>query len=117
MCVVGLAGVPSPASGRSEREGAEALGLVRTILALIILLILVHVGLAYANIGAATNTATDAVYSLGRLLESPAQLILGALSLSGRLGRLLNPNSLYSVALTAAALYFVLYLLLGVGKR
>ena len=93
------------------------MGLVRTILALIILLILAHVGLAYANIGAGVNTVTEAVYSLGRLLESPAQILLGALSLSGRLGRLLDPRSFYSVALAAAALYFVLYLLLGVGRR
>ena len=93
------------------------MGLVRTILALIILLILVHVGLAYANVGAGFNTVTEAVYSLGRLLESPAQILLGALSLSGRLGRLLDPRSFYSVALAAAALYFVLYLLLGVGRR
>ena len=93
------------------------MGLVRTILALMILVILVHVGLAYAGIGAGANTVTDAVYSLGRLLESPAQLLLNAFSPSGRLGRLLNPSSFFSVALTAAALYFVLYLLLGVGKR
>ena len=49
------------------------MGLIRTILALVILLILVHVGLMYVNIGQGTNVLTNAVYSLGTLVESPAR--------------------------------------------
>lgn len=90
------------------------MGLIRTILALIILLILVHAGLVYAGVRQGANAATNAVYSLGTLLESPAALLLGAVT---ALQRYLNPNSFFTIALTAAALYFVLYLLLGVGQR
>ena len=90
------------------------MGLIRTILALVILLILVHVGLVYTNIGQGANILTNAVYSLGTLVESPAQLLLNTVA---PLQRYLNPDSFYVVAFTAAAVYFILYLLLGVGRR
>ena len=90
------------------------MGLIRTILALVILLILVHVGLMYTNVGQGTNILTNAVYSLGTLVESPARLLLNTVT---ALQRYLNPKNLYVVALTAAAIYFILYLLLGVGRR
>ena len=90
------------------------MGLIRTILALVILLILVHVGLTYANIGQGANILTNAVYSLGTLVESPARLLLNTVT---ALQRYLNPKNIYVVALTAAAIYFILYLLLGVGRR
>ena len=90
------------------------MGLIRTILALVILLILVHVGLVYVNIGQGTNVLTNAVYSLGVLVESPAQVLLNTVT---ALQKYLNPKNFYIVALTAAAVYFILYLLLGVGRR
>jgi hypothetical protein len=90
------------------------MGLIRTILALVILLILVHVGLVYMDIRPGTNVLTNAVYSLGVLVESPARLLLSTV---GPLRQYLNPNNFYVVALTAAAVYFVLYLLVGVGRR
>jgi hypothetical protein len=90
------------------------MGLIRTILALVILLILIHVGLVYVDVRPGTNVLTNAVYSLGVLVESPAQLLLSTV---GPLRRYLNPNNFYVVALTAAAMYFVLYLLVGVGRR
>jgi hypothetical protein len=90
-------------------------GLIRTILALIILLILIHVGLVYARVEQATNSLTDAIYSLAELLESPATLLLNAVSASGQVE--VDANSFYVVAFTAAAGYFILYLLLGVGRR
>jgi hypothetical protein len=90
------------------------MGLIRTILALVILLILVHVGLVYLDIRPGTNVLTNAIYSLGVLVESPAQLLLNAVR---PLQRYLNPNNFYVVALTAAAVYFILYLLVGVGRR
>jgi hypothetical protein len=90
------------------------MGLIRTILALVILLILVHVGLTYANIGQGTNVLTSAVYSLGVLVESPARLLLNTVT---PLQQYLNPRSFYVVAFTAAAVYLILYLLLGVGRR
>ena len=90
------------------------MGLIRTILALVILLILVHVALVYAGVEQSANVVTDAVYSLGRLLESPAAFVLNTVT---ALQEYLNPNNFYVVAITAAALYFILYLLLGVGRR
>jgi hypothetical protein len=97
------------------RKGADRLALIRTILALIILLILVHVGMVYAGVGRATNQLVAAVYSLGALLESPAAALLDALPMEQQ--DLVNPNSFFFVALAAAAGYFILYLLLGVGRR
>ena len=90
------------------------MGLIRTIVALVILLILVHAGLQYAGIAPGANVLTNAVYSLGVLLESPARLLLNTVT---ALQQYLNPKNFYVVALTAAALYFILYLLLGVGRR
>jgi len=89
-------------------------GLIRTILAFVILLILAHVALTYAGIGPGANVLTNAIYSLGTLLESPAKLLLNTVQ---ALQRYLNPRNFYAVALFAAALYFILYLLLGVGRR
>lgn len=91
------------------------MGLIRTVLALVILLILVHVGLFYAGIDQGANAVTDAIYSLGALLESPATLILNALSSTGQIDQ--YSDNFYVIALTAAAGYFIIYLLLGVGRR
>jgi hypothetical protein len=90
------------------------MGLVRTILVLIILLILTHVALMYAGVGKGTNVLTNAVYSLGTLLESPALVIIQSITV---LQNYLDPNSFYVVAISATALYFIIYLLLGVGRR
>ncbi len=90
------------------------MSLIRTILGFVILLILVHVALVYVNINAGANTVTRAIFSLGALLESPAALLLSAVP---ALQRYLDPNSFFTVALTAVGLYLVLYLLLGIGKR
>jgi hypothetical protein len=90
------------------------MGLIRTILALVILLILVHVALVYTGVGQGANVVTDAVYSLGKLLESPAAFVLNTVT---ALQEYLDPNNFYVVAITAAVLYFILYLLLGVGRR
>jgi hypothetical protein len=90
------------------------MGLIRTILVLVILLILVHVGLHYTDVGPGTNVLTNAVYSLGVLVESPAKVLLNTVT---PLRNYLNPRNFYAVALAAAGIYFVLYLLLGVGRR
>ena len=90
------------------------MSLIRTILGFVILLILIHVALFYVNVGRASNTVTEAIYSLGTLLESPAALLINAVP---AIQQYLNPNSFFTVALTAVGLYLVLYLLLGVGKK
>ncbi|CAN5507504.1 MAG: hypothetical protein M3494_16775 [Actinomycetota bacterium] len=91
------------------------MGLLRTILALVILFILVHVGLVYLGIERTANAVTEAIYGLGFLVESPATIILGLLGTN--LPDSLDPNGFFVIALTAAAAYFVLYLLLGIGRR
>lgn len=80
------------------------MGLLRTIIALIVLLILAHAGLAYLGYGSETNQVTNAVISLARLFEIPTQMLL-----PGR--------SFFIPILAAAGGYFVIYLLLGVGRR
>jgi hypothetical protein len=90
------------------------MGLVRTILVLVILLILTHVALMYAGVGQGTNVLTNAVYSLGTLLESPAAFLLRSITV---LQNYLDPSNFYAIAISAAALYFIIYLLLGVGRR
>jgi hypothetical protein len=92
-------------------------GLIRTVLALLILVILFHVGMVYVGVGEDTNGLTAALYSLGELVESPAQLVLEFLPLTEEQLAVADTNSFYVVALGAAALYFILYLLLGIGSR
>ena len=102
--------------GRGGKE-LDALGLIRTILALVVLLILVHVGLVYAGVRPGTNGLTEAIYGLGTLLESPAVALIEVLPLSAEQREVAAPSGFYAFALTAAAGYFILYLLLGIGRR
>lgn len=81
-----------------------------------ILVILAHIGIVYTEVDAATNGLTQIIDSLGALLESPAQALLTALPLSEEQRNVADPNDFYAVALTAIGCYFVLYLLLGVGR-
>ncbi len=93
------------------------MALIRTILAFVILVILLHIGVVYADVDPNTNSLTEVIASLGILLESPAQALLNILPLSEEQRSVANPNSFYAVAITAVAGYFVLYLLLGIGRR
>ena len=93
------------------------MALIRTVLALIILVILFHVGMFYGGIDRTANELTGAVYSLAELLESPAQAIIGALPLTQDQRTLGGADGFYVISLGAAAGYFILYLLLGVGRR
>ena len=111
-----VGGGAGPSAGPGGKE-LGALGLIRTILALVIFLILVHVGLVYAGVKYGTNGLTRAIYSLGKLLESPAAYLLNTLPLSAQQRGLADSSSFYVIALTAAAIYFIIYLLLGVGRR
>ncbi|MGF1471119.1 MAG: hypothetical protein ACFB50_05160 [Rubrobacteraceae bacterium] len=93
------------------------MGLIRTILAFVILVILSHIGIFYAGLEAGTNSLTEVIYTLGTLLESPAQALLNVLPVPVGQQNILDPNNFYSVAFTAVVGYFILYLLLGVGRR
>lgn len=80
------------------------MGLLRTIIALIVLLILAHAGLAYLGYGPDMNQVTNAIFGLAQLLEIPALMLL-----PGR--------GFYTQVLAAAGGYFLIYLLLGIGRR
>ena len=91
--------------------------LLRTILAFMIFVILAHLGLVYSGIDENLNGLTSGVYSLGRLLEIPAEVIIDALPTSGEQRQSIEEGGIYSVGFAAIALYFILYLLLGIGSR
>jgi hypothetical protein len=93
------------------------MGLIRTIVAFVILVILFHVGMYYFGVERDTNGLTDALYSLGRLLESPAAALVNALPLSAEQRSNYDMNGFYFTALAAVAVYFLIYLLLGIGRR
>ena len=93
------------------------MALIRTVLGLIVIVILFHVGMFYVGVTRDTNGLTEAIYSLAELLESPMQAILGFLPLTTEQRNTGGANGFYVVSLGAAAGYFILYLLLGVGSR
>ena len=85
--------------------------------AFVILVILFHVGMYYFDVDPDTNGLTNALYSLGKLLESPAAALVNALPLSAEQRRNYDTNSFYFTAFAAAGVYFLIFLLLGVGRR
>lgn len=93
------------------------MGLIRTVVAFVILVILIHVGMYYVDVEQGANDLTNALYSLARLLESPAAALVNALPVSAEQRIPYDTNSFYFTAFAAAAVYFVIYLLLGVGRR
>ncbi len=99
-----------------EKRGL-VLALLRTILAFMILVILVHLGLVYTGIEENLNGLTRSIYGLGRLIEIPAEVVIDALPTSAEQRQTIEANGLYFIGLAAAAGYFILFLLLGVGRR
>ncbi len=91
--------------------------LLRTILAFMIFVILAHLGLVYGGIDEGLNGLTSSVYSLGRLIETPAQVVLDSLPTSEEQRQTIEDNGVYFIGFAAAAGYFILFLLLGVGRR
>ncbi|WP_273842826.1 hypothetical protein [Rubrobacter calidifluminis] len=92
------------------------MALIRTILVLVILVILLHLGASFVGVSPSTNGFTRAIYGLGAILESPAGALLNALPLSEGGRSLVQKNPFYASALAAVIGYFILYLLLGVGR-
>ena len=93
------------------------MALLRTILAFMILVILVHLGLVYASIDEDVNGLTRGIYGLGRLIEIPAEVVIDALPTSAEQRQTIEASGLYLIGLAAVGGYFILYLLLGVGRR
>ena len=76
------------------------MSLLRAVLALIVVLILAHIVLFRLDYDPTTHEAVAAVYSLGELVEYPARALL--------------PNAgFYAVALSAAAGYLIVDILVG----
>lgn len=93
------------------------MALIRTVLALIIVAILFHTGMFYGGVDRDTNGLTEAVYSLAELLETPALAVIDFLPLTDEQKTAGGANGFYVVAFGAAGGYFILYLLLGIGRR
>jgi hypothetical protein len=90
--------------------------LLRTILMCVILVILAHMGLVYSEVEEERNNLTQGIYELGNLLEIPAQVAIDALSIDEQ-GQGNQERGFYFVGFAAVIGYFVLFLLLGVGRR
>lgn len=91
--------------------------LLRTILVLVIFVIFVHLGLVYSDIEEDLNSLTQGIYSLARLLEIPAQVVIGSLPTSPEQRQNIEESGIYFVGFVAVVGYFVIFLLLGVGRR
>lgn len=93
------------------------MGLIRTAVAFVIVVILFHVGMYYFGVDQDTNGLTSALYSLASLLESPAEAVIKALPLSPEQRQNYDTSGFYFTAFAAAGGYFIIFLLLGVGRR
>jgi disulfide bond formation protein DsbB len=93
------------------------MALLRTIIAFVIIVILAHLGLVYAGIDENLNGLTSAIHSLGRFLEIPAQVVIDFLPTSAEQQQSIAERGLYFIGLATVGGYFVLFLLLGIGRR
>jgi hypothetical protein len=91
--------------------------LLRTVLVFVIFVILAHMGLVYSEIAEDLNGLTRGIYALGRLLEVPAQFVIDSLPTSEEQQQSIQDQGIYFVGFAAAAGYFILFLLLGIGRR
>jgi hypothetical protein len=91
--------------------------LLRAILMLVILVILAHMGITYMGIDENQNDLTRGIVTLGMLLEIPAQVVIDALPTSPEQERTIQEQGLYFIGFAAVVGYFILFLLLGVGRR
>ena len=93
------------------------MALLRTVLILVIVVILMHLGISYLGIDPNQNGLTSGVMGLAQLLEIPARALLQALPLSPEQRQSVDTGGLYFVGFAAIGFYFILFLLLGVGRR
>ncbi len=93
------------------------MALLRTVLILIIVVILMHLGISYLGINPNQNGLTSGVVGLAQLLEIPARALLQALPLSPEQRQSVDTGGLYFIGFAAVGFYFILFLLLGVGRR
>ncbi len=93
------------------------MALLRTILIFIILVIVLHLLIVFLGVDSSQNGLTSGVVSLAELLETPARALMKYLPLSPEQQQSVDNNSPYFLGFAAAGGYFVLFLLLGIGRR
>ncbi len=91
--------------------------MLRTILGFVILVILVHLLIVFIGVDPNQNGVTSGVVSLAQLLETPARALINYLPLSAEQQQSVDSSGPYFVGFAAAGGYFVLFLLLGIGRR
>ena len=90
---------------------------MRTILIFVILVIMLHLLIVFLGVDSSQNGLTSGVVSLAELLETPARVLMTYLPLSPEQQQSVDSNSPYFLGFAAAGGYFVLFLLLGIGRR
>jgi hypothetical protein len=93
------------------------LALLRTILIFIILVIMLHLLIVFLGVDSSQNGLTSGVVSLAELLETPARVLMTYLPLSPEQQQSVDSSAPFFVGFAAAGGYFVLFLLLGIGRR
>ena len=91
--------------------------MLRTILIFVIMVIMLHLLIVFIGVDPSQNGLTSGVVSLAELLETPARALINYLPLSAEQRQSVDSSAPYSVGFAAAGGYFVLFLLLGIGRR
>ena len=91
--------------------------MLRTILIFVIVVILTHLLIVFIGVDPSQNGLTSGVVSLAELLETPARALINYLPLSPEQQQSVESSDPYFVGFAAAGGYFVLFLLLGIGRR
>ena len=90
---------------------------MRTILIFVILVIMLHLLIVFLGVDSSQNSLTSGVVSLAELLETPARVLMTYLPLSPEQQQSVDSSDPFFVGFAAAGGYFVLFLLLGIGRR
>jgi hypothetical protein len=93
------------------------LALLRTILIFVIVVIMLHLLIVFIGVDPSQNGLISGVVSLAELLETPARALINYLPLSAEQQQSVDSSAPYFVGFAAAGGYFVLFLLLGIGRR
>ena len=91
--------------------------MLRTILIFVIVVIMLHLLIVFIGVDPSQNGLTSGVVSLAELLETPARALINYIPLSAEQRQSVDSNAPYFVGFAAAGGYFVLFLLLGIGRR
>ncbi|HKH77841.1 MAG TPA: hypothetical protein VKA51_12855 [Rubrobacteraceae bacterium] len=91
--------------------------MLRTILILVIVVIMLHLLIVFIGADPSQNGLTSGVVSLAELLETPTRVLINYLPLSAEQQQSVDSRAPYFVGFAAIGGYFVLFLLLGIGRR